>query len=145
MRQKPPIEHLFQAPWLILFDGICGWCTGWVQFLITRDTGKRFQFSPLQSPLGQQQLASYHLSQDTFSTFVVITPNGYFTKSTATLQIVRHLGGLWCTLYAFILVPRFLRDRIYDLVVRYRFQLGGTLTSCYRPPEEYRNRFLYDI
>jgi hypothetical protein len=72
MKKKHPSPHLPQTPWLILFDGICGWCTGWVRFLIHHDTQKRLQFSPLQSPLGQQQLEKYHLSQENFSTFVVI-------------------------------------------------------------------------
>ena len=145
MRQKQPANYLLQTPWLILFDGMCGWCTGWVRFLIKHDSQKGFQFAPLQSPLGQHQLRKFNLSQKEFSTFVVITPNGYFTKSTAILRIVRRLGGFWKMFYAFILIPKSLRDPLYDLIARYRYQLRGTLTVCYRPPEEYQDRFLYDI
>ncbi|MCH9661704.1 MAG: DUF393 domain-containing protein [Bacteroidetes bacterium] len=112
MKQKLPTSPPEPTPWLILFDGICGWCTGWVRFLIKHDGQKRFQFAPLQSPLGQQQLEKYHLSQDNFSTFVVITPDGYFTKSTAALRIMRYLGGSWRLLYAFMLIPQFLRDGV---------------------------------
>lgn len=137
--------HSSETPWLILFDGVCGWCTGWVRFLVKRDTGKQFQFAPLQSPLGQKVLATNNLSQDRFSTFVVITPNGYLIKSTAALHILHHLGGMWRMLYVFILVPRTLRDAVYDLIARNRYQLRGTLTTCYRPPEEYQDRFLYDV
>ena len=145
MTHTQPVEHVSQSPWLILFDGVCGWCTGWVRFLLKHDSHKRFQFAPLQSPLGQQQLAAYHFPQHPFSTFVVITPNGCVTKSTAALQIMRHLGGLWSIFYIFIVVPKILRDGIYDFVARHRFQLRGTLTTCYRPPEEYQDRFLYDV
>jgi predicted DCC family thiol-disulfide oxidoreductase YuxK len=138
-------EHSLQAPWLILFDGVCGWCTGWVRFLIKHDSHKRFQFAPLQSPLGQHLLVAFDLSQENFSTFVLINPDGFFTKSAAALNIVRHLGGIWRILYAFILVPKILRDGVYDLIARYRYQLRGTLTTCYQPPPEYQDRFLYDV
>ncbi len=145
MKNIHPIESTPEAPWLILFDGICGWCTGWVRFLIKHDNRKRFQFAPLQSPLGQHLLATYQFSQENFSTFVVITPDTYFTKSTAVLNIVRHLGGLWYLLYVFILVPRIVRDMVYDFIARYRYQLRGTLTTCYRPPAEHQDRFLFEV
>jgi len=144
MKPNQPSEHPPHTPWLILFDGICGWCTGWVRFLMTRDSHKRFQFAPLQSPLGQRLLATYHLPQENFSTFAVITPNGSLTRSTAALHIMRHLGGPWRMLYVFILVPKPIRDTIYRILAGYRYQLRGTLTSCYRPPQKYQDRFLYD-
>ncbi len=145
MKNIHSIKSSPEAQWLILFDGVCGWCTGWVRFLIKHDARKRFQFAPLQSPLGQHLLATYHFSQENFSTFVVFTPDTYFTKSTAALNIARHLGGLWHVLYVFILVPRILRDIVYDLIARYRYQLRGTLKTCYRPPAEHQDRFLFEV
>lgn len=145
MKLTQPSEQSSQTSWLILFDGVCGWCTGWVQFLIKRDTNKWFQFAPLQSPLGQHLLTTYNLPQENFSTFVVVTPEGYFTKSTAALHIMHRLGGMWRIWYVFILIPKSLRDRVYDFIAQYRYQLRGTLTSCYRPPQEYQDRFLYDV
>ncbi len=146
MKQKHTAEYHPPTPWLILFDGVCGWCTGWVRFLVRHDSEKRFQFAPLQSPLGQQQLAKYNLSQENFSTFVVISPENYFTKSTAALHIIHRLGGLWRILYyPLILLPTVLRDSIYDLIAHCRYQLRGTLTTCYRPPPEYQDRFRYEV
>ena len=145
MKPKQPTGNFTQTSWLILFDGVCGWCTGWVRFLIRHDSHKRFQFAPLQSPLGQQLLKKYDLAQAELSTFVVITSDGYLTKSTAALHLMHRLGGMWRILYIFILIPAFLRDWGYDLIARCRYQLRGTLTTCYRPPQEYEDRFLYDI
>jgi len=145
MKLHQPFGHPSSTPSLILFDGVCGWCTGWVRFLIQHDSHKRFQFAPLQSPLGQHLLATYNLSQENLSTFVLITPDEYFTKSTAALNIIHHLGGMWRILYAFILVPKILRDGVYDLLAQYRYRLRGTLTACYRPPPEYQDRFRYDV
>jgi len=129
MKQNQPSEYSPLTPWLIFFDGACGWCTGWVRFLIKHDSHKPFQFAPVQSPLGQHLLARYNLSQENFSTFAVVTPDGYFTKSTAALYIMRHLGGLWPMLHVFIIIPKSLRDRVYDLIARYRYQLRGRLTT----------------
>ena len=145
MKQRQATEHLDQTPWLILFDGICGWCTGWVRFLIKYDSDKRFRFAPLQSPLGQQLLKNNDLAQAEFSSFVVITSDGYLTKSTAALHLLHRLGGIWRILFIFILIPKFLRDWGYDLIAHYRYQLRGTLTTCYRPPLEYQDRFRHDI
>ena len=144
---KPKDDHkpVQQIPWLILFDGVCGWCTGWVRFLIKIDSHKRFQFAPLQSPLGKHLLNTHKLSHKNISTFVVVTSDGFFTKSTAALLIAHRLGGLWRFFYAFSFVPKFLRDGIYDLMARYRYLLRGTLTTCYQPPKEYQDRFVYDV
>ena len=145
MKQRHPKGYLAQTPWLILFDGVCGWCAGWVRFLIKYDSDKRFQFAPLQSPLGQHMLKEYDLAQAELSTFVVITSDGYLTKSTAALHLMYRLGGMWRILYIFILLPKFTRDWGYDLMARYRYQLRGTLTTCYRPPQEYQDRFRQDV
>lgn len=145
MKQRQPTGNFTQTPWLILFDGVCGWCTGWVRFLIKYDSDKRFQFAPLQSPLGQELLKKNDLALAEFSSFVVITSDGYLTKSTAALHLLHRLGGIWRILYIFILIPKFLRDWGYDIIARHRYQLRGTLTTCYRPPQEYEDRFPYDI
>ena len=138
-------EHSSQAPWLILFDGVCGWCTGWVRFVIRRDSAKTFQFASLQSPLGQHLLATYHLPQEDFSTFILVTHDGHWVKSTAALKILNQLGGFWRLFSLFTMVPLALRDRIYDVIARHRYRLRGKLTTCYRPPEEYRDRFPNDL
>ena len=145
MKPKASLEPSQQTPWLILFDGICGWCTGWVRFLIEHDSHRRLQFAPLQSPIGQHLLATYNFPQENFSTFVLVTSDNYFTKSTAALLIVRRLGGLLSFLYAFIVIPKILRDGLYDIIARYRYHLRGTLTACYQPPQKYKDRFVYEV
>ncbi len=140
-----PNHSSSQYPWLILFDGLCGWCTGWVRFLVKHDTHRRFEFASLQSPIGQRLLKTHGLLQDELSTFVVITPDGYLTKSTAALTIAYRLGGIWRLLYVLIFLPRAARDRAYDLVARHRYQLRGKFTTCYQPSKEYRDRFRYEV
>ncbi len=65
--------------------------------------------------------------------------------STAALKILNQLGGFWRMACLFTMVPMALQDQIYDIIAQYRFRLKCKLTACYRPPEEYRNRFLNNL
>ena len=114
---------------VILFDRICGLCRTGVRFVAERDPNKQFSFVPMQSPLGQEVLRHYGLPSENFSTFVVVTPTGHYTKSTAACHIWRQMPGLWPLLYALILIPRPLRDWVYDWVVRKRFSIMGKVSQ----------------
>ena len=129
-------------PWLILYDGVCGLCTTGVGFVIKQDPQKRFQFASLQSVLGQELLGKFGLPRHDFITFVLVTLEGHWTKSTAALKVMRKLGGCWSLFYGLIIIPEFLRDRVYDLVVKYRYRLLGQTTSCFLPSDDIRDRFV---
>jgi len=136
--------HLLQPPWLILYDGVCGWCTGWVRFLLKRDSTKQFKFSSLQSSLGQRILAQFKLSSRDFTTFVLLTPQGPYTKSTAVVKICQQIKGFKMFGKILFWIPQTLRDKAYDLIARNRYHLRGKLSSCYLPPKEFVDRFVQD-
>jgi predicted DCC family thiol-disulfide oxidoreductase YuxK len=73
---------------------------------------------------------------------VYIRGDEYFQKSTAALYILKDIGGLWKLMYVFIIVPKFLRDAVYDLIARSRYRLFGKRLSCMIPTAEIRKRFL---
>ncbi|MDR7420515.1 MAG: DCC1-like thiol-disulfide oxidoreductase family protein [Armatimonadota bacterium] len=127
---------------LILYDGVCRLCTGTVRFVIKRDRRKRFRFASMQSALGQQLLRRFGLPPDELTTFVLVEADGHFTRSTAALRVARHLDGLWPALYALIVIPRPLRDRVYDWVARHRYQWFGRLETCLVPTPDVRDRFV---
>lgn len=126
---------------VIVFDGICNWCNAWVDFTMARDRG-RFHFATLQSDKGRQLLALLGLPEQDFETFLLLERGQVFTKSTAALRIVRQLSGCWPLLYAFILVPRPLRDRLYDYIARHRYRLMGQAETCRIPTTDERSRFV---
>lgn len=126
---------------VIVFDGICNWCNAWVDFTMARDRG-RFHFATLQSDKGRQLLALLGLPEQDFETFLLLERGQVFTKSTAALRIVRQLSGCWPLLYAFILVPRPLRDRLYDYIARHRYRLMGKAETCRIPRTDERSRFV---
>ncbi|MCP9440298.1 MAG: DCC1-like thiol-disulfide oxidoreductase family protein [Nitrospira sp.] len=127
---------------IILFDGTCRWCTTWIQLVIRHDPSGRFTFSSLQSPPAQRFLATLGLPTQNFETFLLIDRNRIFAKSTAALRVMRGLSGLFPLLYLFILIPRPLRDALYDYVARHRYQWMGKTDTCQVPTPLERDRFV---
>ena len=140
METHETIEKI-QKP-LILFDGVCNWCIFWVQFVINRDTEKRFQFTPLQSVTGKRVLESIGFPSDHIHTMVFVEKGRYYLKSSAALHIVKRLNGAWPILFVFLIIPGFLRDRVYEFIGRNRYRWFGKKNSCLVPSPDVRERFL---
>lgn len=127
---------------LILFDGVCNFCNGAVQFVLKRDRKKRIRFAPLQSDVAKTLLKKYELPENEFSSFVFIENGKAYTRSTAALRVCRYLRLLWPVCYGAIIVPPFIRNGIYDWIARSRYKWFGVRTSCMIPTPEIRDRFL---
>ncbi len=123
---------------VVFFDGECNLCNGGVQFIIKRDKKKRFLFAPLQSAAGAEAKHNVH----EVDSFILFHNGKYYIKSSAALHIAKLMGGLWPTLYAGIIIPRFLRDGIYEFVARNRYKWFGKRNECMIPTPELRARFL---
>lgn len=113
---------------VVLIDGDCGLCQASAEWVRKRDPAPRFVFHALQSPEGQQWLRRVGMPEDTLDTMVLVEGDRGFVRSTAGLRIVRRLRSPWRLLYAFIVVPRPLRDAVYRLVARNRHRLHAD--SC---------------
>jgi predicted DCC family thiol-disulfide oxidoreductase YuxK len=127
---------------VILFDGICNFCNGTVNFIIDKDKRKRFKFAALQSDAGQKLLNEFNLKFTDFDTIILAENNRYYEKSTAALRIAKGLGGIWKVLYAFIILPTFIRDFFYDIIARNRYRWFGKRDTCRIPAVGERERFL---
>ena len=99
---------------LVIFDGVCNLCNGAVQFIIVHDAKRKFMFTPLQSATGQEVLRQYGLPTNDFESFIYIRDGKIYQRSTAALFVLKDIGGLWAMLYAFIIVPQFFRNWVYD-------------------------------
>mmetsp|Transcript_6992 Transcript_6992/g.12024 ORF Transcript_6992/g.12024 Transcript_6992/m.12024 type:complete len:197 (-) Transcript_6992:199-789(-) len=120
---------------LVLFDGMCKLCLGFVRIVITRDSTDLFRFAPLQSDMGQAVLAWHGLPADLDS--VVLHRDGVgLTHSSAALEILSEVDGMMKLLYGFVVLPRGLRDWGYELVAKSRYSLlGHTSVSEVGDPE----------
>lgn len=127
---------------VILFDGVCNLCQGAVQFVIARDPQRRFRFASLQSSYGQSIAKKAGLSTTDLSSFILYENGLVFTRSTGALKATKGLSGGWPLLYGFIIVPKFIRDAVYDLIAKNRYRWFGKKESCWVPTPELKSLFL---
>ena len=126
---------------IILFDGECNFCDKSVQFIIKRDPEAVFSFASQQSAIGQSLLHDYGLPSK-LDSFVYIQHHEVYLKSSAALRICKRLKGFWKLCTIFLLVPRPIRDAVYNYVASHRYQWFGKKDSCALPTPEIRKRFL---
>ena len=129
---------------IVLFDGVCNLCVGSVQFLIERDPEARFRFAPLQSEVGERLVADCGLDPETMDSIVLVEEGHCHVKSDAVIRIGRHLGGVYRLLSAGRVLPRRLRNAVYDVVAARRYGWFGRKDQCMMPTPELRSRFLVE-
>lgn len=127
---------------IILFDGICNFCNYWVNFIIDHDEQNHFKFTALQSEKGRELLDRFNLPNDDFDSFILISQNNVYKKSSAAFQIAKQLSG-WPRIFAPLrFLPRTFTDFIYDLTSRNRYKIFGKKDACRIPTPEERSKFL---
>ncbi len=127
---------------IVLFDGVCNLCSGSVQFILKRDKKNQFQFGSLQGSYGQEVLKKFDLPTDQFNSFMLLEGETLYTQSTGALRMLKHLGGAWSLLYAFIIVPKPIRDGVYHIIAKNRYKWFGKKEACWLPRPEWKARFL---
>jgi predicted DCC family thiol-disulfide oxidoreductase YuxK len=127
---------------IILFDGVCQFCNSSVNFIIRHDKRDRFHFTPLQSAAGKALLKAHQLETGKMDSFVLIEDDIAYTRSTAVLRVTRQLGFPWSLLYAGIILPKGLRDAVYNWIARNRYKWFGKKDQCMVPDERVRQKFL---
>jgi predicted DCC family thiol-disulfide oxidoreductase YuxK len=139
----PAASTLPSAPHATLYyDGDCGLCDRFVQFVLRHDGREYFRFAPLQTEAGQEHLARLGLSGSDLKTVVLVEADQSYVRSTATLRVCRQLAGAWPLLYALIIVPKPLRDGIYSLIMRTRKRWFKPPAACPVLPPKWRHRFI---
>ena len=126
---------------IVLFDGVCNFCSDSVNFIIDHDKANRFKFATLQSDVGKELRAEYKIDDDVDS-IVLIEDGEAFTHSTAALRIARHLDGIWSYYSYFAVIPQPIRDFYYRMFAKYRYRIFGKKDACMVPTPDVRQRFL---
>jgi predicted DCC family thiol-disulfide oxidoreductase YuxK len=139
--------HGSSARHLLLFDGVCALCSGIVQFVLERDRQRVFDFAPLQSAAAQEILGRFGRDTGPLDTFYIVTDYRSGTplplaRADAALFLFDALGWPWKAAGVLRLAPRFLRDRVYNLIARYRYRVFGRREQCFLPRPEDRDRFI---
>ncbi len=116
---------------IIIFDGICGLCNSSVNILIKLDKHKLFQYTSLQGKF----VKTLEINPDIDS--IIFYDDGMlYYRSEAILKILNSLGGIWVFTNIFYIIPRVIRDHIYDLIAKYRYKIFGKMESCRVPTKE---------
>lgn len=127
---------------IFVFDGVCVLCSTGASFIMRYDPNGKVRFLSAQSPLGQAIYAHFGLPLD--ASYLLITPEGTFTKTTGYFKLADVLGGWFRLGRIFWLVPRQLRDRVYDWVAANRYRLFGKSEQCALLSPDQRARLVLD-
>jgi predicted DCC family thiol-disulfide oxidoreductase YuxK len=126
---------------VVLFDGVCNLCNGAVQFVLRRDRHAAFRFASLQSNYAKDLMKRFGLIPGTLHSLLLYDNGVLYEKSDAALRIASYLKG-FSVLSAFKIVPRFIRDGVYDFVARNRYRIFGKRDECMIPTPETKGRFI---
>lgn len=127
---------------IVLFDGVCNLCNKSVTFIIEHDKNDKFRFASLQSEIGKKLTRERGIETSKVDSIVLIDPgNAYFVKSSAALEIAKELSG-YSWLRIFLYLPEWLRDFIYDIIAKNRYNWFGKKDNCMVPTNELRGKFL---
>lgn len=125
----------------LFYDGDCGFCNHWVQWILENDTQEQFLFASLQSEFGQSFLIERNLDTKELSTVYLWKPEHfYYTKSRAAFEIAKVLGGKFKLLSYLHVLPSSLTDFFYEMVAKHRQKLATQ--KCFLPSPEERTRFI---
>ena len=126
----------------ILFDGVCNLCNSSVQFVIKHDNKNQFLFTSLQSDASRKLLLQFNYENTKMMSIVLIEDDKVYVKSTAALRIVKELASPWNFLYILIIIPKALRDFVYNIIAKNRYRWFGKRDTCLPNGGKYKNRFI---
>jgi predicted DCC family thiol-disulfide oxidoreductase YuxK len=129
---------------ILLFDGVCNLCNGFVNRVIDHDPEAYFQMAALQSEEARPYLDMFDVDPEEMDSVVLIEDGRVYKKSTAALRVALHLPAPWPMAIAFMAVPRVLRDYVYDIVAENRYNWFGERNACRMPTPEVQRHFLGD-
>ena len=133
------------SPWpddnVILYDGVCVFCSRWIRFVARRDVARRFRFTAIQSGYGTRLAQAFGIDPDNPDTNAVVHGGVAYFKSDAALTVLSNLPG-WGWVRTLRAVPKPLRDAVYSLVARNRYRIFGKYGACFVPDAGMRARVM---
>lgn len=127
---------------VVVFDGVCALCSGWVRFLLRHDRGAGFRFAAMQGAVGHDLLVAHGIDPMDPVSFLLVDGAAAWHDSDGVIEVLRRLGGVWRLAVALRMLPRTLRDALYRLLARNRYRVFGRRAACMVPPQDARDRFL---
>ena len=127
---------------VVIFDGVCKFCNGAVNFIIERDYKDNYRFVPMQSEIGQMLINQYNVPKGGEDTFALIKNGKAYLRTDAALEITKDLSGFWHLFRTTLVIPRHFRDLFYNCFASKRYILFGKSEQCIIPSADIRNKFI---
>lgn len=141
-RDDPDVPDFPDGAPVLIFDGECVLCSHSAAFVLKHDRHKRCNFVAAQTDLGRALYRHFELDDKDFETFVLLHDGVARFRSDAALRLLSLIGFPWSLAAVFRIVPRALRDLVYNYIARNRYRFFGRRESCYLPAPEDADRFL---
>lgn len=135
------MKNIPQQP-LLFFDGVCNLCNSSVQTIIKKDTQQKFKFASIQSDAAKEILLQFDNFNSDIDSIILLNKGEFYYKSSAVIRVCKILGGLYYFLFIFWIVPKPIRDYIYDYVAKNRYKWYSKRESCMLPSTKLKDRFL---
>ncbi|PRP66525.1 thiol-disulfide oxidoreductase DCC family protein [Nonlabens agnitus] len=127
---------------IVLFDGVCNLCNKAVPFIIEHDPKDQFRFAALQSEIGTSLLSKHQIDPAKIDSIILIKDDKAYIKASAALRIAKDLSGAISLVYAFVILPKFITNSIYDFIARNRYSWFGKKDNCMIPTPSLKSKFL---
>ena len=127
---------------VLLFDGVCNLCNNSVNFIIRHDKKNKYKFSALQNDIGNEIIEKFKIDPNKTDSIILIQGEKHYIKSSAALRIAKNLSGAYPLLFAFMIIPPFIRNWVYDYIAKNRYKWYGKRDSCMIPTKELKDKFL---
>lgn len=141
-RDDPAVPDFPDDRPVIVFDGHCGFCSGWARFVLAHDQKGHFRLLTAQSPLGEALYRHYGLEIRDYETNLLLDGGRAFFKSEATIRMAEGMGLPWSLAGVVRVLPLSWRDRLYGVMARNRLRIAGRTEACMVPSPEQAGRFL---
>lgn len=127
---------------ILIFDGKCALCSGFAGFILRHDRKQALRLLAAQSPLGEALYRHFDLKAEDYATNILLVGGHALAKSDGSIRVFELLGAPWLIVAIARLVPRLLRDALYDIVARNRLRWFGRREVCYAPDSLDAHRFV---
>ncbi|MBI3198578.1 MAG: DUF393 domain-containing protein [Rhodospirillales bacterium] len=141
-RDDPAVPSFPDDRPILIFDGKCVLCSAFVQFILRTDRNRRFRLLAAQTPVGAALYRHFGLDAVNYETNILIEDGQAWLKSEGSIRIFEKLGFPWSLISAGRLLPRAVRDCLYEIVARNRLRWFGVRQSCYLPDPSEADRFI---
>ena len=141
-RSDPAVPSFPDDRPILIFDGNCVLCSSFVQFILRTDRKRRFRLLAAQTPIGVALYRHLGLNPTDYETNILLEDGRAWLKSEGSLRIFERLGFPWSLMSVGRLLPRSVRDRLYEIVARNRLRWFGVRPTCYLPDPAHADRFI---